>query len=50
MLLGLAWYWWLLGIVVIILSIPYKIKALKGWKKYQQEQKRKHENKWGDES
>lgn len=49
MLLGIEWYWWLMIVIVIALSIPFKIKFMKWWSKHQQEQKNNHKDKWGDE-
>lgn len=49
MFLGMEWYWWLLIVIVIALSIPFKIKFMKWWNKHQQEQKNNRKDKWGDE-
>ena len=48
MFLGLAWYWWLVIVVVLIVSIPFKVKFMKWWSKRQREQKNQH-GKWGDD-
>ena len=37
-LLGLEWYWWLLIAVILVISVPFKIKFMKWWSKRQQEQ------------
>lgn len=49
MFLGMEWYWWLIIIVVVGISIPFKITFMKWWSKRQQEEKSKHKSKWGDE-
>lgn len=48
MFLGMEWYWWLI-IVLVLLSIPFKIRFMKWWSKHQQEKKNNYKNKWGDE-
>ena len=48
MLLGLEWYWWLVVVVVLAIAIPFKIKFMKWWGKYQQDKKTQH-GKWGDD-
>lgn len=47
MLLGIEWYWWL--VIVVVLSIPFKIKFVKWFSKRQQEQKDSHKDKWSDD-
>ena len=47
MFLGLAWYWWLVIIVALIASLPFKIKFMKWWNSRRQENKK--QGKWGDE-
>ncbi len=49
MFLGLAWYWWLVIVAVLMISIPFKVKFMKWWSKRQQEQKKSQRGKWGDE-
>ena len=48
MFLGLAWYWWLVIMAVLIISIPFKVKFMKWWSKRQQEKKGPR-GKWGDD-
>ncbi len=48
-LLGLEWYWWLLIAVILVISVPFKIKFMKWWSKRQQEQKDSRLGKWGDD-
>jgi len=48
-LLGLEWYWWLLIAVILVISVPFKIKFMKWWSKRQQEQKDGRLGKWGDD-
>lgn len=40
MFLGLEWYWWL-AIILVIVSIPFKLKFMKRWNT--------RKDKWGDE-
>jgi hypothetical protein len=47
MFLGLAWYWWLVIGLVVVVSIPFKIKFMKWWTKRQQG-KDQH-GKWGED-
>ena len=46
MLLGLEWYWWIVIVAVLVVSIPFKVKFMKWWSKRQQEQ-RNQCGKWG---
>lgn len=48
-LLGLEWYWWLLIAVILVISIPFKIRFMKWWNKRQQEKKSNQHGKWGDD-
>ena len=48
-LLGLEWYWWLLIAVILVISVPFKIKFMKWWSKRRQEQKDSRLGKWGDD-
>ncbi len=48
MFLGLAWYWWLVIMAVLIISIPFKVKFMKWWSKRQREKKGPR-GKWGDD-
>ncbi len=43
---GLAWYWWLVIVAALIISIPFKVKFMKWWSKRRQEKGRR--GKWGD--
>ncbi len=47
MFLGLQWYWWLVIGAVLVISIPFKIKFMKGWTKRQQGKDQR--GKWGDD-
>lgn len=49
MFLGIPWYLWLIIVVVLIISIPLKIKFMKWWSKRRQEQKDSRLGKWGDD-
>ncbi len=46
---GLEWYWWLVIVVVLAISIPFKIKFMKWWSKWEQEKKKELHGKWGDD-
>ena len=48
MFLGLEWYWWLVILAVLAISVPFKVKFLKWWGRRAQEKKEAH-GKWGDE-
>lgn len=49
MFLGLAWYWWLVIMAVLVISIPFKIKFVKWWSKHQQEWQKGRYGKWGED-
>ena len=40
MFLGLEWYWWLVVVAALILTIPLKIKFMKWWETRQSETKK----------
>ena len=46
-LLGLEWYWWLVIVVILVISIPFKIKFMKWWNKRSQEKKKNQRGRWG---
>ena len=49
MFLGLEWYWWLVLLAALLISIPFKVKFMKWWNKRQQEKKKEPHGKWGDD-
>lgn len=49
MFLGLEWYWWLILLAALLISIPFKIKFMKWWNTRQQEKKQEQHGKWGDD-
>ncbi len=49
MFLGMPWYWWLVIVAVLIISIPFKIKFMRWWNKRHQKKKRGRRGKWGDD-
>ena len=49
MFLGLEWYWWLIIVAVVVISIPFKVKFMKWWSKRQKEQNENRKDKWGGE-
>lgn len=44
MFLGMEWYWWIVIIVVIGISVPFKLKFMKRLDRRRREKK---ENSWG---
>ena len=48
MFFGLQWYWWLMIGLVLVISIPFKVKFMKWWTGRQQEQNGQR-GKCGDE-
>ena len=49
MFLGLAWYWWVVIAVILLISIPFKVKFMNWWNQRQKEKKENRRDKWGDE-
>lgn len=49
MFLGLEWYWWIVIVALLIVSIPFKVKFMKWWSRRRQEQKKGQREKWGDD-
>ena len=49
MFLGLEWYWWLVILTVLIISLPLKVKFMKWWGNRNAEQKRNRRGKWGED-
>ena len=49
MFLGTPWYLWIIIAVVLVISVPLKIKFMKWWNKHQQEQKDSSLGKWGND-
>ncbi len=49
MFLGMEWYWWIVIVVVIGVSVPCKIKFMKWWSIREQEKKREQHGKWGED-
>ena len=49
MFLGLEWYWWMVILAALILSIPFKVKFMKWWGRRKQEGKKGRYGKWGDD-
>ena len=39
MFLGIEWYWWLLIVLIVAVSIPFKVKFMKRIGKRQREKK-----------
>lgn len=49
MFLGLEWYWWLVILVVLIISVPFKVKFIKWWGRREHGKKKRASEKWGDD-
>ncbi len=49
MFLGVEWYWWLIIVAVLVISIPFKVRFVQWWSKHQQEKKDSQSKKWGDD-
>lgn len=49
MFLGLEWYWWLVILAVLIISVPFKVKFIKWWGRREQGKKKRASEKWGDD-
>lgn len=49
MFFGLAWYWWLVIALALIISVPFKLRFMRWWGECRQEQKEDRRGKWGDE-
>lgn len=49
MFLGLEWYWWLVILVVLAISVPFKVKFMRRQNGRRQEQKKEQRGKWGNE-
>ncbi len=47
MLLGLKWYWWLVILAALAISVPFKVTFLKWWSKREQGKKKGQHGKWG---
>ncbi len=48
MFLGVEWYWWLAIAAALAVSVPFKMKWIKGWSKRRQAQRKNQRGKWGD--
>lgn len=49
MFLGLEWYWQLVILAVLLISLLLKVKFIKWWENRNAEQKRNRRGKWGDD-
>ena len=49
MFLGTPWYLWIIIAVVLVISVPFKIKFMKWWNKHCKEKKNNRRGKWGDD-
>ena len=48
MFLGIEWYWWLLIVLIVAVSIPFKVKFMKRIGKRQREKKERYYAKFMD--
>lgn len=49
MFLGLEWHWWLVILAVLVIIIPFKVRFMKWWSRWEREKKKERHGKWGDE-
>ncbi len=49
MFLGLEWYWWLVILAALAVSIPFKVRFMKWWNQREKEKKKEQHGKWGDD-
>lgn len=49
MFTGMEWYWWIVILVIIGISVPLKVKFMKWWSSRRREKKNGGSEKWGDE-
>ncbi len=49
MFLGLEWYWWIMILAVLAISVPFKVKFMKWWSNREQERKKGTHGKWEDD-
>lgn len=49
MFLGFTWYWWVILVVLLAISLPFKVKFMKWWRQRQKERQNTQRDKWGDE-
>lgn len=49
MFLGIEWYWWLVIVLIVAVSIPFKVKFMKRIGKRQREKKERDNGKWGND-
>ncbi len=49
MFLGIEWYWWIIIVMALVISIPFKMKFMKWWGGRRLEKKDRMHGKWGDD-
>lgn len=49
MFLGLEWYWWLVILVLLAVSVPFKLRFMKWWNDRRREKQNEQRDKWGNE-
>ena len=49
MFFGLEWYWWLIILAILAISIPFKVRFMKWWSKRQRDKEKIQRGKWGDD-
>ena len=49
MLFGIEWYWWIVILVVLGISIPLKVNFLKRWDGRRRKKREDQPGKWGED-
>ena len=49
MFLGLEWYGWLVILVLLAVSVPFKLRFMKWWNDKRREKQNEQRDKWGNE-
>lgn len=50
MFFNLEWYWWIVFLILLAVSVPFKIQFMKRQNRRRQEKKQKQHGKWGDDA
>ncbi len=46
---GLEWYWWLVILALLVVSVPFKVKFMKWWERRRREKKKEQDGEGRDE-
>ena len=49
MFLGLEWYWWLVILALLVVSVPFKVKFMEWWERRRREKKKEQDGEGRDE-